>query len=142
MSNFPGGVDNFPVIPGDVDMDVAISGKDHAAFHNDANSAITAVQTWLLSQSPVPGPAGDAGPQGPVGPAGPQGLQGPAGPAGPQGVQGVPGPTGPTGVRGLDGPQGPAGATGPQGPAGVSGFIVSSTEPVGVPDGVVWIEVT
>lgn len=103
MSNFPGGVDQFPVIPGDVNMDVAVEGKTHADLHTDLGESMEAVQTWLLSQSPVPGPPGDAGPQGPVGPAGPQGLQGVAGPQGPQGVQGVPGPSGPTGSQGLAG---------------------------------------
>ena len=103
MSNFPGGVDQFPVVPGSTNMDVAIEGKTHADILTDLGESMEAVQTWLLSQPPVPGPPGDAGQTGPVGPAGPQGLTGPPGPQGPQGVQGVPGPSGPTGSQGLAG---------------------------------------
>lgn len=86
--------------------------------------------------SPVPGPQGMPGVQGPVGPAG---LLGPIGPAGPQGIpglmgpQGDPGPAGPVGAAGVPGPkgdpgdvgpagpQGPAGERGPQGPTGPAG---------------------
>lgn len=103
MSIFPGGVDQFPVVPGDTNMDVAIDGQAHADLHTNLGASMEAVQTWLLTQSPVPGPQGDPGPAGPVGPAGPQGLQGVAGPQGPQGVQGVPGPQGPTGSQGVAG---------------------------------------
>jgi len=39
-------------------------------------------------------------------------------------------------------PAGPTGPTGPAGAAGTSGFIVSTTEPVGVADGTVWIQVS
>jgi len=58
----------------------------------------------------------------------------------------TPGPTGPTGPAGATGATGPAGAAGstgpagPQGVAGTSGFVVSATEPVGVPDGTVWVK--
>jgi len=103
VSNFPGGVDQFPVVPGSTNMDVAIEGKTHADILTDLGESMEAVQTWLLTQPPVPGPPGDAGQTGPVGPAGPQGLTGPPGPQGPQGVQGVPGPSGPTGSQGLAG---------------------------------------
>lgn len=53
---------------------------------------------------------------------------------------GATGPTGPTGPAGPTGPTGPAGPTGPTGAAGTDGFVVSETEPTGVPDGTVWIQ--
>lgn len=44
-------------------------------------------------------------------------------------------------VATTPGPAGPAGPAGPVGPAGAPGpgLVVSKTEPVGAPDGTVWV---
>lgn len=49
-----------------------------------------------------------------------------------------------TGAPGAVGPQGPAGPAGPQGVAGPAGpaganIVVSKTEPVGAPNGTIWV---
>jgi len=84
--------------------------------------------------SPLQGPQGDQGIQGPAGadgaqgPQGDQGIQGPAGADGAQGPQGDQGIQGPAGADGAQGPQGeqgiqgPAGADGAQGPQGDQGI--------------------
>lgn len=48
---------------------------------------------------------------------------------------------GPAGPAGPPGPAGPVGAAGPAGPAGRDGaaIVVSKTEPVNAPDGVIWV---
>lgn len=82
----------------------------------------------------MPGPQGEAGPQGEKGETGEQGPQGERGPQGPQGLQGEMGPQGPQGERGLQGvpgeqgPKGEQGEMGPQGPQGEPGVFDSLTE--------------
>jgi len=86
---------------------------------------------------------GQTGPEGPKGRAGPQGPRGATGPQGPQGPRGITGPQGPQGLLGLQGPKGdtgPRGRPGPQGPEGFNNILVTSVEPVGSAEGMLWID--
>ena len=75
---------------------VSATGGDLWWNSTDGNLYVHFDSTWIISGTPVPGPAGPTGPT-PTGVFGPQGPQGVTGPTGPQGVTGPQGPIGPQG---------------------------------------------
>ncbi|MBL7764728.1 MAG: hypothetical protein JNJ58_01440, partial [Chitinophagaceae bacterium] len=113
----PPGLDGNTILNAAIDP-LSTDGVDGDFFINTTTNQIFGPKTLGAWGTGVPlvGPAGAAGPQGPIGITGATGAQGPIG------LTGATGPQGPIGLTGATGPQGPQGIAGTNGTNGTNGL--------------------